>query len=107
MEDSLSRTYAAIAHPTRRALLERIQGRLTRISDLVAAFDVSFNTISKHVRILEAAGLVKRHVHGRNHFLTVRASPLVEAAAWIDDYCAFWKRRMDDIQALTRRDFPQ
>lgn len=103
--DNLSGTYAGIAHPTRRSILRHLRGGPRRVTDVAALFDSSLNTVSKHIKRLERAGLVDRDVQGRDHFLTVNASRLVRASSWIEDYCAFWERRIDNLEALVRSEF--
>ena len=102
VEDStlLDRTYAALADPTRRALLVSLREGDARISDLAAPMPMSFAAVSRHVGVLEDAGLVKRKVRGREHWLTVRPEGLERAESWIREQSDFWSRRAD---ALARR----
>lgn len=102
--DRLSRTYAAIAHPTRRDILRHLRGGAGRVTEVAAHFDTSLNTVSKHIKQLERAGLVDRDVRGRDHYLSVDSSRLLEASTWIEDYCAFWERRIDNLEALMRKE---
>src|SRR5687768_6738986 len=74
---------AALADPTRRAILERLAGGETRVTDLARPFDLSLNAVSKHIRVLERAGLVRRRRSGREHVLSLDLSPLHPVAAWI------------------------
>jgi DNA-binding transcriptional ArsR family regulator len=87
---SLDATLGALADPTRREILEHLAEGEVRVTDLARRFPWSLNAISKHVRILEAAGLVHRRRVGREHRLTFRPAPLVEAAAWIAGRRNFW-----------------
>lgn len=103
MKDRLSHTYSAIAHPTRRDILRSLRAGSARITDLAEPFDLSFNTVSKHVRQLEGAGLIVRRVEGRDHYLMADPTPLRPASDWIADYCAFWANRMDALDAFIRR----
>lgn len=100
--DSLSRTYNGIAHPTRRSILRHLRGKPRRVTEVARYFDSSLNTVSKHIKQLERAGLLDRHVEGREHYLTVNTSRLVRASTWIEDYCAFWERRIDNLESLVR-----
>ena len=101
--DTLSRAFAALADPTRRALLVALRGGESRISDLAAPLPMSFAAVSRHVGVLEEAGLVQREVRGREHWLSVRADGLRAAEAWIADQTAFWNRRADALVAHLKR----
>ena len=84
----------AIADPTRRAILARLAESDARITEVASAFPISLNSVSKHVRKLEDAGLVRRRVRGRDHVLSLNAAPLSEAAAWIAHYQRFWEHSL-------------
>jgi DNA-binding transcriptional ArsR family regulator len=96
----LDRTYAALADPTRRALLVALRDGEARITDLAAPLPMTFAGVSRHVGVLETAGLVKREVRGREHWLTLQPEALTEAERWIGEQTSFWTRR---AQALARR----
>lgn len=83
---TLNRVFAAVSHPTRREILDRLAGAAARVTDLAGEFPISLNAISKHVKVLEDAGLVRREVRGREHFLSLDAEPFAEAAEWIDHH---------------------
>jgi DNA-binding transcriptional ArsR family regulator len=100
--ESLDRTLIALADPTRRAILARLRQGEARVTEIARPFDVSLNAISKHVKMLERAGLVRRRVEGREHRLSFDGAPLGEAAAWIDDYRAFWEGRLAALDAFLR-----
>lgn len=87
----MDRVLGAISDPTRRAILARLSRSEARITEVAAAFPISLNSVSKHVRKLESAGLVRRDVRGRDHVLSLNAAPLSEAAAWIAHYQRFWE----------------
>lgn len=93
----MDRVLGAIADPTRRAILARLADSDARVTELASAFPISLNSVSKHVRKLEDAGLVRRDVRGRDHVLSLNAAPLSEAAAWIAHYQRFWT---DSLAAL-------
>jgi DNA-binding transcriptional ArsR family regulator len=93
----MDRVLGAIADPTRRAILARLAQSNARVTELAAAFPISLNSVSKHVRKLEDAGLVHREVRGRDHVLSLNAAPLSEAADWIAHYQRFWT---DSLAAL-------
>jgi len=99
----LDRTLAAIADPTRRAILAQLAGGEARVTDLAEPFDLSLNAVSKHLRVLERAGLLRREVRGREHLLSLEARPLREAAEWITAYQAFWEKRLDALDAFLRK----
>jgi len=100
---TLDRTYAALADPTRRTLLITLRAGDARISDLAAPLPISFAAVSRHVGVLEDAGLVRREVRGREHWLSVRPEGLRSAERWIHDQTAFWSRRADALAARIER----
>ncbi len=106
----LNRVYAAIADPTRRAILAVLAGGgELNVGSLAGRFPISFNGVSKHVKVLERAGLVRRRVRGREHWLRLRPEPLREATRWLEHYREFWGARLDALEALlvgTRRRRP-
>lgn len=99
----LDATLGALADPTRRAILARLARCDARVTDLAAAFPISLNSTSKHIRALERAGLVRRTVRGREHLLSLDAAPLAEAAAWIEHYRAFWEARLEALDTYVTR----
>jgi DNA-binding transcriptional ArsR family regulator len=100
----LDRTYAALADPTRRALLVALRGGEARISDLAAPLPMTFAGVSRHVGVLEAAGLVQREVRGREHWLTLQPEALTLAERWIGEQTSFWARRAAALaQRLERK----
>ena len=96
----LDRVYGAIASPTRRAILTTLAGGEVIVGDLAARFPISFNAVSKHVKVLERAGLVARRVRGREHWLRLQAKPLREAARWLETYRVFWEARLDALETF-------
>jgi DNA-binding transcriptional ArsR family regulator len=96
----LTLTYMALADPTRRAILSRLRSGASRITELAAPFAMSLNAVSKHIRILERAGLVQRQVRGRDHYIALQAAPLRDASAWIDTYRTFWEERLDALETF-------
>jgi len=97
-DTSLNQTYAAIADPTRRAILIRLMQSEARVTELAEPFDISLNAVSKHLRVLERAQLIRRRIKGRDHYLSVNIEPLQEAAEWIETYQQFWEKRMDALE---------
>ena len=100
----LDHTLGALADPTRRAILVRLSEGEARVTDLAAPFDISLNSVSKHLRILERARLVKRRRVGREHFLSRNPHPLDEAVAWIDRLRDHWNRRLDRLEKALEED---
>ena len=80
--------FAAVSDGTRRAILARLAESDARVTELASAFPISLNSTSKHIRILERAGLVTRSVQGRDHVLSLNAGPMAEAAEWMEYYRA-------------------
>lgn len=97
--ERLDHTLHALADPTRRALLARLSAGEARVTDLAAPFDISLNSVSKHIRVLERARLVTRRRRGREHFLSRDGRPLDEAAAYIDKLRSEWNARLDRLEA--------
>jgi DNA-binding transcriptional ArsR family regulator len=91
---TLDRTFAALSDPTRRAILAQLAQGDASVSELAAPFAMSLPAISKHLRVLEQAGLVERTRDGRVHHLRLVAHPLHEAAAWIAHYQQFWEQQL-------------
>jgi DNA-binding transcriptional ArsR family regulator len=103
VEDSaLDRTYAALADPTRRAMLVALRSGEARITDLAAPFAMTFAGVSRQIKVLEAAGLVRREVRGREHWLSLRPEALDDAQRWISDQTTFWSGRADALAARLR-----
>jgi DNA-binding transcriptional ArsR family regulator len=96
----LDAVFHALADPTRRAMLGHLAERELTIGDLATPFRMSFAGASKHVRVLEGAGLVKRRVRGRTHLCRLDAARLAEANAWLRRYEHFWSTRLDALEAL-------
>ena len=101
---ALDHTMTALADPTRRAILTRLERGEARVTDLAAPFDISLNSVSKHIRLLERADLVRRRREGREHFISFNPAPLDEAARWIEERRAFWTSRLDALERALERD---
>jgi DNA-binding transcriptional ArsR family regulator len=97
--DELSRTFAALADPTRRALLTRLREGSSTVGELAKPFEMTFAAISKHLRVLEHAGLVSRSRDAQYRPALLDARPLRDAAAWIGDYQQFWTDSFDSLDA--------
>ena len=103
-EPALDGVLLALADPTRRAIMKTLGGGEMRVTDLAAPFDMSLNAVSKHVKTLEKAGLVRRRREGREHFLTADAAPIEKTAAWFDAQRAFWNARLDQLETLMKKE---
>lgn len=99
---ALDGVFHALADPTRRAMLRRLASGEHRIGDLAAPFEMSLAAASKHVRVLEGAGLVSRRVVGRTHLCRIEAGPLAAADEWLRFYERFWGERLDRLDALLK-----
>src|SRR3954470_22552636 len=99
----LDGVFNALCDPTRRAILARLTGADARVTDIAAAFPISLNSISKHIRMLERAGLLKRSIAGREHLLSLNAAPLAEATRWLEHYRRFWEDRLAALDAYVTR----
>jgi DNA-binding transcriptional ArsR family regulator len=93
----LDRTFSALADPTRRRILERLAGGDRCVTDLARPHKMSLPAVSKHLRVLERAGLVSRRRCGRVHSLKLKAKPLGQAQRWIEEYRRFWEKSFDRL----------
>lgn len=94
----LDRTFGALADPTRRRLLAQLAEGDECVTDLAKRHTMSLAAVSKHLIVLEKAGLVKRRKQGRVHSLKLEAKPMKEAQAWIDRYRKFWEGNLDQFE---------
>jgi DNA-binding transcriptional ArsR family regulator len=99
-ETHLDHTLLALADPTRRAILRQLASGAARVTDLAAPFDMSLNAVSKHIKMLERARLVRRQVIGREHRVALDPAPLDAVAAWIGAQRAFWNARLGKLESL-------
>jgi len=97
--ERLNATFAALADPTRRAILARLASGEVSVNDLAKPFAMSQPAISKHLKVLERAGLIAREVQGRIHMCRLDARPLHAGAEWIAHYTRFWNERLDALQS--------
>ncbi|TMA10970.1 MAG: helix-turn-helix transcriptional regulator [Deltaproteobacteria bacterium] len=98
-EDLLNATFSALADSTRRAILARLARGESSVTELAEPFDMSLPAISKHLRVLQEAGLLAREKDGRVHRCSLAPQPLKQAAEWIARYRAFWERQLDALAA--------
>ena len=99
----LDRVFSALADPTRRAILRALAERPATINEIAEPFPVSLNAVSKHVMVLERAGLVRREIKGREHRCWINPRPLHEANAWLEHYRQFWEQRLDALEVYVAR----
>ena len=97
-DSQLNDVFGALADPTRRAILARLSKGDALVTELAAPFEISLAAVSKHVRVLERAGLVHRTVTGREHRCALSPRPLRAAADWVEHYRAFWETRLDALE---------
>jgi DNA-binding transcriptional ArsR family regulator len=90
--------WTALADPTRRAIVERLTRGPIRVTDLAAPFAMSLNGVSKHIKVLEKAGLVRRTRQGREHALELDPAPLAEVTRWASEIERFWIERLDRLE---------
>src|SRR5882762_7389282 len=95
MPSRLDQAFAALSDPTRRAIVSRLARRPARVTDVAGRFPMSLNAVSKHLKVLEGAGLIKRRRAGREHHLELRPAPLHEIARWTLRYERFWNEKLD------------
>lgn len=102
MNDAISNTFSALADPTRRAILARLALGETSVTELAEPFEMSMPAVSKHLRVLENAGLVERGRQAQYRPVRLRAEPLKEAAVWIEQYRQFWEESFDRLDGLLK-----
>jgi DNA-binding transcriptional ArsR family regulator len=98
--DRLDNMFVALADETRRAILARLSSGAARVTEVAVPFDISLNSVSKHIRILERAGLITRRRSGREHILRLEPRPLAEASDWLQSRQRDWTGRLQRLQAL-------
>ena len=102
----LDLTFGALADPIRRAILARLANGEATVGELARPFDVSRPAISKHLRVLERAGLVRRSRDGRLSRCELDAGPMREAADWVERYRGFWEEQLDSLTRYLEQDAP-
>ena len=96
----LDAVFAALADPTRRAIIERLSRSEARVTEVAEPFDMSLNAVSKHIRVLEASGVVERQRKGRDHILSINTRSLDEIDGWIVRMRRYWEDRLDAMEHL-------
>ncbi|MCW6529908.1 MULTISPECIES: ArsR/SmtB family transcription factor [Sphingomonas] len=104
VEYSLDLTFAALADPTRRAMLDALRGGERSIGDLAAPHAMTFAGAAKHIGVLERAGLIERRKAGRQQLCRLKADRFTEAEAWLAEWRRFWNARLDTLEALLQED---
>ena len=100
--DELSTTFAALADPTRRAILERLTEGEATVGELAAPFSISFQAVSRHLRVLEHAGLIERGRTAQLRPSRLRGAPLKDAVEWLETYRGFWEDSFDRLDQRLR-----
>ena len=96
-EARLDRVFAALSDPTRRAIVARLALGQSSVTELAAPFAMSLPAVSKHLRVLEGAGLLSRAIDGRVHHLSLLAKPIDEAVQWLETHRRFWEQQLDAL----------
>ena len=98
MVDRLTDVMTAISHPTRRAIIQRLANGPARFIDIAEPFNTALNAVTKHLKLLERAGLIQREKRGREVYITLTGEPLKDVAVWVHEYERFWNERLDEFQ---------
>jgi DNA-binding transcriptional ArsR family regulator len=98
----LDAVFVALADPTRRAILERLSRSEARVTEVAEPFHMSLTAVSKHIRVLEASGMVERHRRGRDHILSINTRSLDEVEGWIGRMRRYWEVRLNAMEHLLR-----
>ena len=96
--DQLTNVLTAISHPTRRAIIGQLAHGPVRFLDVAKPFDTALNAVSKHLKLLERAGLIERRKQGREVYISFRGEPLREVAGWVHEYERFWNTQLDQFE---------
>jgi len=100
--DQLTNVLTALSHPTRRAIIGQLSHGPARFLDVAKPFDTALNAVTKHLKLLERAGLIARKKQGREVLISLRAEPLREVAGWVHEYECFWNTRLDEFSQYFR-----
>ncbi len=96
--DQLSDVLTAISHPSRRAIIMQLADGPARFTDVARPFDTALNAVTKHLKLLERAGLIEREKQGREVFISLRAEPLRQVAGWLHEYERYWNQHLDEFE---------
>jgi DNA-binding transcriptional ArsR family regulator len=102
-QETLDQTFAALANPTRRNLMERLARGEATVTELAKPYSISLAAVSKHLKVLEAAGLVRRRVEGRQHHLSIDPGRLAMALAWLSHFREFWQESLDALESMVEQ----
>jgi DNA-binding transcriptional ArsR family regulator len=105
-EQRLDRIFGALSDQTRRELLRRLGRSPATVTDLAAPFDMTLPAVSKHIRVLERAGLITRNIDGRVHRCALAPAPLSEVERWLAHYRSFWEENLDALAAFVEKGQP-
>ena len=94
----LDKVFGALADPTRRAILDELGHSPAKVTEIARKFPISLNAVSKHLIVLEKAGLVHREIQGREHICSLQGQALRDASAWIEETRGFWERRLNALE---------
>src|ERR1700676_22995 len=100
--DQLTDVMTAITHPTRRAIIGQLANGPARFLDIANQFDTALNAVTKHLKLLDRAGLIERRKQGREVYISLRGEPLKEVAEWVHEYERFWNQRLDEFEQYFR-----
>ena len=103
----LTDVLTAISHPTRRAIIGKLANGPARFLDIAEPFDVALNAVTKHLKLLERAGLIEREKRGREVLISLCPEPLRHVANWVHDYERFWNERLDRFEEFYRKQQPK
>lgn len=98
--DKLDLVFSALSDPTRRAILGHLSGGDSTVTELAEPHKMSLPAVSKHLRVLERAGLIEREVEGRVHMMHLESEPMKDAVKWLEHYRRFWEGRFDALEKL-------
>ena len=96
--DQLTDVLTAISHPTRRAIIGQLANGPARFTEIAQPIDSALNAVTKHLKLLERAGLIERRRQGREVFISFRGEPLRQVAGWVHEYERFWNERLDEFE---------
>jgi len=96
--DRISDVLTAISHPTRRAIIAQLANGPARFLDIAEPYDTALNAVTKHLKMLERAGLIERQKQGREVLISFRGEPLREVARWVHEYERFWNQRLNQFE---------
>jgi DNA-binding transcriptional ArsR family regulator len=105
-ETALDTTFHALAHPTRRAILAHLAQGEQSVLQIAAQHPIALNSVSKHLKVLEQAGLLRRRIAGRTHYCSLRTDPLRIAEEWLVTSRHFWSERLDALEAYLEQQAP-